>query len=275
MAFTLPNPPTWTQNRKYSARLDRTFADVLFTEGVLDPGSGAYLVTQNALGLDNSVDGAAGGAVMEGDDETNQGKYVVRLEAPQNIPFGPAPTADARIDLLILRVNDATAGSTATPEDVARIEVLQGAVDPSPVAPALPDTAIALAEVLRTSGDTNITNAMITDRRVVANGSLPPAGTVNEQTASYVLALSDGFGIVEMNVGSANTLTVPPDADAPFPIGTQIIVLQTGTGQTTLTPGSGVAINSRLGSLGIAFQFSGATLLKRAANTWIAVGDLT
>jgi hypothetical protein len=75
MAFTLPNPPIWQQNRKYSARHDRTFADVLFTEGVLDPGSGALLVTQNSLGLDNSVDVAAGLGIIQGDDELNQGKY--------------------------------------------------------------------------------------------------------------------------------------------------------------------------------------------------------
>jgi hypothetical protein len=274
MAFTLPNPPIWQQNRKYSARLDRTFADVLFTEGVVDPGAGGYEVTQNALGLDNSVDVAAGVAVVEGDDENNQGKYVVRLEAPQNIPFGPAPTADARIDLLVLRVNDSTAGSTATPADVSRIEVIQGAVDPSPVAPAVPDTAIALAEVLRTLGDTNITDAMILDRRVVSNGSLPPAGNVFEKTASYTLTLSDAFGIVEMNVATANTLTVPPDADTPFPIGTQIIVLQVGAGKTTLAAGSGVTINSRAGLLAINGQWSGATLLKRASDSWVAVGDL-
>jgi hypothetical protein len=169
MAYTLPNPPIWQQNRKYSARHDRTFADVLFSEGVLDPGSGDLLATENTLGPNNSVDVAAGLAVIQGDDETAQGKYVVRLELARNILFGPAPTADARIDLLVLRVNDSTAGSGATPADVSRIEVIQGSVDPSPVAPAVPNTAIPLAEVLRTQGDTSITNAMITDVRPTAS----------------------------------------------------------------------------------------------------------
>jgi len=178
MAYTLPNPPIWQQNRKYSARHDRTFADVLFTEGVLDPGAGQFAVTQNSLGLDNSVDVAAGLAVIQGDDENDQGKYVIRLETAQNIVFGPAPTADARIDLLILRVNDSTAGSLATPVDVSRIEVVQGTVSSSPVAPALPDTAIPLAEVLRTNGDTTITNAMITDARPVAS---PATYTINSR----------------------------------------------------------------------------------------------
>jgi hypothetical protein len=165
MAFTLPNPPIWQQNRKYSARHDRTFADVLFTEGVLDPGSGALLVTQNSLGLDNSVDVAAGLGIIQGDDELNQGKYLVRLENTRNIAFGPAPVSNARIDLVVLRVNDSTAGSTATPVDVSRIEVIQGVVDASPVTPAVPNTAIPLAQVLRTNGDVVIDNSMITDLR--------------------------------------------------------------------------------------------------------------
>jgi hypothetical protein len=209
MAFTLPNPPIWQQNRKYSARLDRTFADVLFTEGVVDPGAGGYAVTQNALGLDNSVDVAAGVAVVEGDDENNQGKYVVRLEAPQNIPFGPAPTADARIDLLVLRVNDSTAGSTATPADVSRIEVIQGAVDPSPVAPVVPDTAIALAEVLRTSGDSVINNSMITDLRSSALLVLPAGVNSLGDIGDVDLAgLSDG-DIIQYDLASGDWLAGP------------------------------------------------------------------
>jgi hypothetical protein len=273
MAYTLPNPPIWQQNRKYSARLDRTFADVLFSEGVLDPGDGQFAVTQNSLGLDNSVDVAAGLAVIEGDDETNQGKYVVRLETAQNIVFGPAPTADARIDLLILRVNDSTAGSLASPVDVSRIEVVQGTVSSSPVAPALPDTAIPLAGVLRTLGDTNITNAMITDLRQVASPLLEVL-RIGQKTASYVLGGLDAGQVVEMNVASANTLTVPPDSDVDFLIGTTILVLQTGAGQTTLTPGSGVTINSSNGLLKLFGQWSSATLVKRGADLWVAIGEL-
>jgi hypothetical protein len=228
MAFTLPNPPIWQQNRKYSARLDRTFADVLFTEGVVDPGAGGYAVTQNALGLDNSVDVAAGVAVVEGDDENNQGKYVVRLEAPQNIPFGPAPTADARIDLLVLRVNDSTAGSTATPADVSRIEVIQGAVDPSPVAPAVPDTAIALAEVLRTSGDSVINNSMITDLRSSASLVLPAGVNSLGDIGDVDLAgLSDG-DIIQYDLASGDWLASQLPAQLPAP------TVATGTYATSL-----------------------------------------
>lgn len=161
--------PIWLQNGSYSARLDRTFADVLFTEGVINPGGGDLLVSERAAGPNNTVDIAVGIAVVEGDDETNQGKYVVRNDAVVNLPFTPAPTSDARIDLVILEINDSTAGSLRTPADLANFRVIAGVASGAPVAPALPDTAIALAEVLRTTGDSFIDNSMITDERAPAS----------------------------------------------------------------------------------------------------------
>jgi hypothetical protein len=96
-----------------------------------------------------------------------------------------------------------------------------------------------------------------------------------EQTASYTLVLADGGTVVEMNVASANDLTVPPNSSVAFPVGTQITVLQTGAGQTTLVAGSGVTVNSADGNLKITGQWSAATLLKRATDTWVAIGSLS
>lgn len=98
----------------------------------------------------------------------------------------------------------------------------------------------------------------------------------NEQTGtSYTLVLTDDGKIVETNNGSANTLTVPPNSSVAFPVGTQILVLQTGAGQTTLAAGSGVTVNSKDGDLKLSGQWSAATLIKRATDAWVAVGDLT
>lgn len=97
---------------------------------------------------------------------------------------------------------------------------------------------------------------------------------ITQQTASYVLVLSDAAKCVEMNVGSANTLTIPPNSSTPFSIGTQILVLQSGAGQTTLTPGSGVTINSVDSKLKLNKQWSSAVLIKRGTDTWAAMGDL-
>jgi hypothetical protein len=99
--------------------------------------------------------------------------------------------------------------------------------------------------------------------------------TFDPETASYTLIIGNADQIVEMNVSSANTLTVPLDSSVNFPTGTQITILQTGTGQTTITPATvGVTINATPG-LKLRTQWSSATLIKRAANTWVAIGDLS
>jgi len=97
--------------------------------------------------------------------------------------------------------------------------------------------------------------------------------TTNEETASYTLVLGDAQGVVEMNVASANTLTVPPNSSVAYPVGTSILVVQTGAGQTTITASAGVTINSYLG-LKIIGQWAGCTLINRATDTWVAVGGL-
>lgn len=110
---------------------------------------------------------------------------------------------------------------------------------------------------------TNITATGVSDIRIPSN----------QQVASYTLALSDVGKMVEISNGSANTLTVPPSSSVNFPVGSQIVVVQTGVGQTTLTPGSGVTINGTPG-LKLRAQWSSATLVKRSTDTWIAFGDL-
>jgi hypothetical protein len=95
----------------------------------------------------------------------------------------------------------------------------------------------------------------------------------NAQAASYTLVLADKDKLVEISNASANTLTVPLNSSVAFPIGTQITILQTGTGATTLTATGGVTINATPGLI-LRAQWSSATLIKRAENTWVALGDL-
>lgn len=99
--------------------------------------------------------------------------------------------------------------------------------------------------------------------------------TTNRQTASYTLALSDAGKLVEMNVASANNLTVPPNSSVAFPLGTQILLAQYGAGQTTVVAGSGVTIRSAGSALKLTEQYSAASLTKIATNEWYLFGDIT
>jgi hypothetical protein len=99
--------------------------------------------------------------------------------------------------------------------------------------------------------------------------------STSAQIGSYTLVLTDAYKIVEVNDASANTLTVPDNASVAFPTGTQITVVQTGAGQTTLAGAAGVTVNSKDGNLNIAGQWASATLIKRATDTWVAIGNLS
>jgi hypothetical protein len=99
--------------------------------------------------------------------------------------------------------------------------------------------------------------------------------TLNEKTSSYTLVLSDAGKTINMNVGTANDLTVPLNGSVPFVIGQRLDIVQTGAGQTTIVATGGVTINSKNSNKKIAARYSGATLIKTDTNTWLLIGDLT
>lgn len=98
---------------------------------------------------------------------------------------------------------------------------------------------------------------------------------INTQTGTaYTLALSDKGKVVEMNNGSANTLTIPANSDVAFPVNSRVDIVQYGAGQTTIAGASGVVIYSSDGNVKLNKQYSGATLYKRSTNGWVLIGDL-
>ena len=101
----------------------------------------------------------------------------------------------------------------------------------------------------------------------------PSTLVTNAQAASYTLVLTDKDKLVEISNASANNLTVPLNSSVAYPIGSQINILQTGVGQTTVVATGGVTINATPG-LKLRAQWSSATLIKRAENTWVLIGDL-
>lgn len=118
-----------------------------------------------------------------------------------------------------------------------------------------------------------VSQASVTNLTTDLAAKFPLNVTTSAQTASYTLVAADAQKVVEMNVSTANTLTIPLDSSVNFPVGTSIFVVQTGTGQTTIAGASGVTVNSFIG-LKIIGRWAGCTLIKRAANTWVAVGGL-
>ncbi|MEM8564925.1 MAG: hypothetical protein AAGF85_00595 [Bacteroidota bacterium] len=96
----------------------------------------------------------------------------------------------------------------------------------------------------------------------------------SRKTSSHVLELADEGNLVDMNVSSANTVTVPPNSSVPFPLDSEIALSQYGAGQTSIVAGSGVTIRSADGALNLRTRYSGATLKKIGTDEWYLFGDI-
>ena len=108
------------------------------------------------------------------------------------------------------------------------------------------------------------------------NGAQLKDSTINAQTVTtYNLVLTDAHKTVTLTNGSAIDARIPLNSGTAFPIGTRIELLQGGAGQVTVAPTTGVTLNSSGGKTKLAAQYSQATILKVATDTWYLFGDIT
>lgn len=98
---------------------------------------------------------------------------------------------------------------------------------------------------------------------------------LNAQTGTtYTLVAGDAGNLVTLTNAAAITLTVPLNSSVAFAIGTQITITQSGAGTVTVAGAVGVTVNSADGDLKLRTQWSAATLIKIATNSWILIGDI-
>jgi hypothetical protein len=97
---------------------------------------------------------------------------------------------------------------------------------------------------------------------------------LNAQTGTtYTAVIGDDGDLVTLDNASAITFTIPTNAVVAFGIGTQINIMQLGAGQVTIA-GAGVTLRSQGSKLKTNGQYSVATCVKIATDTWVIVGNL-
>jgi hypothetical protein len=97
--------------------------------------------------------------------------------------------------------------------------------------------------------------------------------TLNAQTGTtYTLVLTDNGRLVTLNNAAAITLTVPLNATVAFATGAIINLQQIGAGQVTVAGAAGVTLNGT--GTKTRAQWSAASLVKTATDTWTLIGDL-
>jgi len=123
-------------------------------------------------------------------------------------------------------------------------------------------------------------NLSLNSNDIDGTGNIDITGNVIAQSAinaqsgtSYTLVIGDASKLVTLSNASAITLTVPANSAVAFPVGTKIDLAQLGAGQVTVAGAGGVTVNATPGLKFVA-QYSAATCIKTATDTWLLVGNL-
>ena len=253
------------------------------------------------LRVDNTNCNVYGGGI-DGCDTAiwAQGQNVhvdgIDIEDAERLFFSPSSTANMNVEISNIRFRasallangrwiDHNMGGAMT---LRNLFISSAAVHPviitgnNPLALNVRGLSIALTSGLPTAEQAfSVGTGTILDAEVVPLTSATVAqspvryyGSPNAQTGTtYTFVSRDATKVVTLNNASAITATVPPNSSVPWPLGTQIELVQLGAGQVTVAPGSGVTINGTPG-LKLRAQHSRAKLLKTATDTWNLSGDI-
>ena len=117
----------------------------------------------------------------------------------------------------------------------------------------------------------------------IIGGSVSPstALALNAQTGTtYTFVLTDANNtLVTASNASAQTYSIPTNANVAYPVGSQINIIQIGAGQVTInavTSGTTTILSNgaTAASPKLRVQYSSATAIKVDTDKWYVVGDI-
>jgi len=214
--------------------------------------------------------------------------HYYQSSAEEVIAVTEADPSNPRIDILILEL-DPSANSIT-------LKVTAGVPSPVPVAPTIVQTdggvyQVKLAEILVGTLVTTIAAGNVTDTRsylataadladaVAANTasiSNPLASFVTDATTARTLTTADMGKTIRFTSASATVVTV--DASTDFTVGARVDIIAEGSSElTVLASGATVAgaeTSTTSGSFTIGLQYSAATLLCVATDSYLLIGNV-
>jgi hypothetical protein len=130
--------------------------------------------------------------------------------------------------------------------------------------------------VMDTSGNVGIgTSSPVTTLDVAGTARATQGTPYTTYTANTkTLALTDNGYYTRCSNTTLITITIPNNSTVAFPLGSEIVFFQAGSGNVLFANAAGVTLNSKESNKNLTGQYSAATLKKIATNTWDLIGDL-
>ena len=111
-------------------------------------------------------------------------------------------------------------------------------------------------------------------------------GNVNTNLENFVIPKTESYSLteadfstslsnIEMNVATANTVTIDDAALAAVPVGAKANVYWYGVGQPQFVPGGSAVLLSGGGADKIAERYTAISVIKRSATEFYLIGNLT
>jgi hypothetical protein len=122
---------------------------------------------------------------------------------------------------------------------------------------------------------TTAADTMFSFARAGDAGIIAPQTVRTEAGTAYTLVLADAEKWINVGSGGATTITIPLNATVAFAVGTHIDFWNESANNILFAATGGVTIQSEASALNLATQYTAASLVKLATNTWALVGKLT
>jgi hypothetical protein len=231
-------------------------------------------------------DGApTGGVGNVGDiylDKTNKGLYgpkdaVTGWGSPVDVssgPTGPSGPTGAASTVTGPSGPTGNVGPTGSTGPASTVTGPQGSTGPTGPASTVTgpqgNTGPTGRSVTGPTGNLGPTGPSVTG----PTGGFGNAQAINARTTGYTLVLSDAGKLVTMDDATGPMdLIIPAAADVAFATGTHVDIARLGTGVVYVTGATGVTVNATPGNK-LRDQFSAASAILYAADTWLVVGDV-